>query len=61
MMQSAISRGISIGILLVQHRITTFFTDDNKSKLMARHRTFSTQSPSMPKFIAFIENIHFIH
>ena len=54
MMQSAISQGVSIGILLVRHRITTFFTDDGKGKQMARHRTFSTQSSPMPKFNAFI-------
>ena len=39
MMQSAISRGVSIEILLVPHRITKFFTDDGKGKSMARHRT----------------------
>ena len=50
MIQSAISRGVSIGILLVPHRITTFFTDGGTGKLMVRHRTFSTRSPLMPKF-----------
>ena len=54
MMQSAISRGVSTGILLVLHRITTFFTEDGKGKLMACHRTFSTRSSPMPKFNAFI-------
>ena len=54
MMQLVISWGVSIGILLVPHRITTFFTDDSKDKLMTRHRTFSTQSPPVPKFNAFI-------
>ena len=39
-MQSAISRGESIGILLVLHRIIMFFTDDGKGKSMARHITF---------------------
>ena len=46
MMQSALSRGVSIGILLVPHRNTTFFTDDGKGKSMDRHRTFSTRSPN---------------
>ena len=54
MMQSAISQGVSTEILLVPHRITTFFKDDSKDKSMAHHRTFSTQSSSMPKFSAFI-------
>ena len=49
MMQSAISRGVSIEIILVLHRITTFFTDDGKGKSIARHRTFSTRSPPMLK------------
>ena len=42
MVQSAISQGVSNGILLVPHRTKTFFTDDDKGKSMARHRTFST-------------------
>ena len=54
MMQSAISRGVSIGILLVAHRFTTFFTDDGKGKSKARHRTFHTESPPVPMFNAFI-------
>ena len=54
MMQPAISRGVSIEILLVPHRITTFFTYDSKGKSMARHRTFSTRSLPMPKFNGFI-------
>ena len=54
MMQSAISRVVYIGILLVPQRITIFFTDDGKDKSMARHRTFSTRSPLMPKFNAFV-------
>ena len=54
MMQSAMSQGVSIGILLVPHRITTFFMDDGKGKLMAPHRAFSTQHPPMPKFITFV-------
>ena len=54
MMQSAISRGVSIGILLVSHRITTFFTDDSKGKSMSRHRVFSTRSPQILKFNEFI-------
>ena len=53
-MQSAISWGVSIGILLVPHRITTFFTDYGKGKSMTRHRAFSTRSPPIPKFNAFI-------
>ena len=61
MMQSAISQGVWIEILLVPHRITTFFTDDGKGKLMARHRTFSTRSPPMPKFNAFIPSNHSIY
>ena len=52
MMQSAISQGLSIGILLVPHRIT-FFMNNSKGKLMACHITFSTQSPTMPKFYTF--------
>ena len=39
MMQSTISWGVSIGILLVPHRIATFFTDNSKGKLMVCHRT----------------------
>ena len=62
MMQSAISRGgggggwgvVSIGILLVPHRIPRFFTDGCKGKSNALHRTFSTRSPPMPKSNAFI-------
>ena len=54
MVQSAMSRGVSIGMLLVPHKITTFFTDESKGKSMAHHRTFSMQSPPMPKFNAFI-------
>ena len=54
MMQSAISWGVSVGILLVLHRITTFFMDDSKGKLTAHYRTFSMQSPPMPKFNVFI-------
>ena len=61
MMQSAISRGVSIGILLVPHRITTFFTDGGTGKLMVRHRTFSTRSPLMPKFNAFIAAKYLFH
>ena len=49
-MQSAISWGVSSGVLLVLHRITTFFMDDSEGKLMAYHETCSTQSPPpMPK------------
>ena len=54
MMQSTISQRVSIGILLVPHRIIAFFKDDGKGKSMAHHRTFSMQSPPMPKFNAFI-------
>ena len=54
MMQSAISRGVSIEILLVLRRITTFFTDDGEGKSMARHRKFLAPSPPMPKFNEFI-------
>ena len=45
MMQLAISWGVTIMILLVLlvlHRITTFFKDNGKGKLMAHHRTSST-------------------
>ena len=45
MMQSAISRGVSIEILLVLHKITTFFTDNSEGKLMDRNRAFLTRSP----------------
>ena len=41
-------------MLLVPHRITTFFTDDDKGKSMARHRKFLMRSPPMPRFNAFI-------
>ena len=61
MMQSAISREVSIGILLVPHRITTFFTDGGTGKLMVSHRTFSTRSPLMPKFNAFIAAKYLFH
>ena len=55
MMQSAISRGVSIGVLLlVPHRITIFFTDDGKGKSMAPHSTILTRSAPVPKFNAFI-------
>ena len=60
MMQSAISRGVSVGILLVPHRIT-FFTDDGKGKWMAHHRTFSTRFPPMPNFNAFIRAKYLFH
>ena len=53
-MQLAISRGVSYGILLVPHRITIFFTGDGKGKSIARHGTFSTRSPPVTKFNAFI-------
>ena len=53
-MQSAIWRRVSIGVLLLPHRITIFFTENGKGKLTVRNRTFSTQSPPMPKFNAFI-------
>lgn len=48
MMQLAISRGVSFGMLLVLHRITTFFMDDSEGKLMAYHETCLTQSPPPP-------------
>ena len=54
MMQLAISWEVSIEIILVPLRITTFFKDYGKGKLMARHITFSTRSPPRPKFNAFI-------
>ena len=47
MMQSAISRGESIGVLLQ-------YFYDGKGKSMARYRTFSTRYPSMPKFSALL-------
>ena len=53
--QSAISRGVSNGILLVPHIITILFMDDGKGKLIARHRTFLIRSPLMPKVNTFIE------
>ena len=61
MMQSVISWGVLIEILLVPHRITTFFTDDGKGKSMAHHRTFLTWSPPMPKFTAFIGEKYSFH
>ena len=54
MMQSALLLGVSIRILLVPHRITTFFMGDVKCESMAHHRTFSMGSPPMLKFKAFI-------
>ena len=54
MMELAIPQGVLIGILLVLHRITTFFTNDSKAKLMAHHRTFLMRSPPIPKFNTFI-------
>ena len=57
MMQLAISWGVTIMILLVLlvlHRITTFFTDDGKGKLMVHHRTSSTWSLWMSMFNLFI-------
>ena len=48
MMQSAIPRGVSMEILLVLHKITTFFMDTSEGKLMDRNRTFLTRSPPMP-------------
>ena len=42
MMQSAVSRRIPTGILLVPHRIPTFFTDDGQGKSMTHYRTIST-------------------
>ena len=53
-MQSAMSQGISIGILLVPQRIITFFKDNGKGKSMTYRRTFSMQSPLMSKFNTFI-------
>ena len=53
-MQSPILQRVSIEILLVPHRITIFFKDDSKCKLMAHHRTFLTRSPAMPKFNTLI-------
>ena len=53
-MQSAISQGVSIGILLVPHRITTFLMDDGKGKLMAPHRAISSRHPPIPKFNTFV-------
>ena len=41
-------------VLLVLHRITTFFKDNGKGKLMAHHRTSSTWSPPMSMFNPFI-------
>ena len=37
MMQSATSWRESTGILLVRHRITTFFMDNSKGKSVAHH------------------------
>ena len=60
-MQFAITWEVSIMILLVPHKITTFFTDDGKGKLMAPHRTFLTRPPLMPKFNAFIGAKYLFH
>ena len=54
MMQSTISWEISIGILLVPHRITTFFTCSAKGKLMVCHGTILMRSPPMSNFNKFI-------
>ena len=48
-------------VLLVPHKITTFFTDDGKDKLMARHRAFLTRPPLMPKFNVFIGAKYLFH
>ena len=61
MMQSAVSCGESIGTLSALHRITLFFTDNNKGKTMASHRTFLMQSPPTPKFSAFIRSKYQFH
>ena len=50
-MQSAISQGESVE-MFVPHWTTLFHTDDGSGKLMAPQRTFPSQSPPMPKFIA---------
>ena len=57
MMQSAISQGLSVGILLVPHRIT-FFMNNSKGKLMTYHITFSTQSPKFYTFIGVKYSFH---
>ena len=48
-------------MLLVPHWTTIFCADAGSSKLMACQSTFSTQSPSMPKFIAFSMTKYFFH
>ena len=60
-MQSGISRGVSIEILLVPHRITIFFSDDGIGKLMACQRTLSMGFPPMPKFNALIQTKYSLH
>ena len=60
-MQSAISWGESVEILLVSHWTTIFRTDDGSGKLMAHQSTFSTRPPPVPKFILFSDTKYFFH
>ena len=60
MMQSALSREVSIGILLVPHRITTFFTDDVKVNRWIAIEHF-LRDLLMPKFNAFIGAKYLFH
>ena len=60
-MQLAISWGQSVEILLVLHWTTMFHTNGSSCKLKARQRTFSTQSPPIPKLIAFSGTKYFFH
>ena len=59
-MQSAISRGVYIRILLVLHK-STFFMDDGRGKLMACHIKFLTESLPMPTFNPFIRAKYLFH
>ena len=60
-MQSAISWGESVEILLVSHWTTIFRTDDGSGKLMAHQSTISTRPPPVPKFILFSDTKYFFH
>ena len=60
-MQSVISQGESVEMLLVLHWTTIFCMNDGSGKLMAGQSTFSTRSPPMHKFTAFSDTQYFFH
>ena len=60
-MQSAISQGESVEMLLALHWNTIFCTNDGSGKLMACQSTFSSWSPPIHKFTAFSDTQYFFH